>query len=93
MCVLSSLCVHVQVSVVRRRRRLRVRVSLTFLSSQHLKYYTVPSHQVLIIRIVIMVPIYSFCSWLSLVLYDYALYIDLVRDCYVSDLAQLRVSV
>jgi hypothetical protein len=55
-----------------------------YLILKHVKYFTVPNHQVLIIRIIVMVPIYSLCSWLSLPLYHYAIYIDLIRDLYVS---------
>lgn len=50
---------------------------------KHYKYWTVPSHQVLITRILIMVPLYAVASWASLLVWHYASYIDVVRDIYV----------
>jgi len=49
---------------------------------QHLRNYTQPRIQKCTIRILLMVPIYALASWLSLRFKMYALYIDLVRDCY-----------
>ena len=49
---------------------------------QHLYNYTVPEQQLWIIRILFIVPIYAFCSWLSLVFYDKTVYFDAVRSCY-----------
>ncbi|XP_053550979.1 transmembrane protein 184A isoform X2 [Bombina bombina] len=51
----------------------------------HLRNYTVPNEQRYIIRILFIVPIYSFDSWLSLLLIgndQYYVYFDSVRDCY-----------
>ncbi|KAG8433009.1 hypothetical protein GDO86_017324 [Hymenochirus boettgeri] len=51
----------------------------------HLKNYTMPNEQRYIIRILFIVPIYSFDSWLSLLLIgndQYYVYFDSVRDCY-----------
>lgn len=48
----------------------------------HLRHYTVPRIQRNIVRIFLMVPIYTIDSFISLVLKDYALYVDLARDCY-----------
>eukprot|EP01127_Copromyxa_protea_P007128 TRINITY_DN17046_c0_g1_i1.p1 TRINITY_DN17046_c0_g1~~TRINITY_DN17046_c0_g1_i1.p1 ORF type:complete len:391 (-),score=51.35 TRINITY_DN17046_c0_g1_i1:46-1218(-) len=48
----------------------------------HLRNWTVPEHQTHIVRILIMVPIYSVDSWLSLRFRDYSLYFDIARDCY-----------
>ncbi|XP_060116552.1 transmembrane protein 184A [Heteronotia binoei] len=51
----------------------------------HLKNYTVPNEQRYIIRILFIVPIYAFDSWLSLLLigsHQYYVYFDSVRDCY-----------
>uniref|UniRef100_H2ZNX8 Transmembrane protein 184B n=1 Tax=Ciona savignyi TaxID=51511 RepID=H2ZNX8_CIOSA len=51
----------------------------------HLKYYTVPSEQRWIVRILFIVPIYSFDSWLSLMLFntnDLYIYFDTIRNCY-----------
>ena len=52
---------------------------------QHLRYYTCPSEQRWIVRILFMVPIYSFDSWLSLMFFNndsYYVYFNTVRDCY-----------
>ncbi|XP_073492840.1 transmembrane protein 184A [Aquarana catesbeiana] len=51
----------------------------------HLRNYTIPNEQRYIIRILFIVPIYSFDSWLSLLLIgndQYYVYFDSVRDCY-----------
>ncbi|XP_047389104.1 transmembrane protein 184A isoform X2 [Sciurus carolinensis] len=51
----------------------------------HLRSYTVPQEQRYIIRLLLMVPIYAFDSWLSLLLlggHEYYVYFDSVRDCY-----------
>ncbi|XP_078521081.1 transmembrane protein 184A [Lissotriton helveticus] len=51
----------------------------------HLKNYTVPNEQRYIIRILFIVPIYSFDSWLSLLFLgnnQYYVYFNSVRDCY-----------
>ncbi|KAM5229224.1 transmembrane protein 184A [Ctenodactylus gundi] len=51
----------------------------------HLRSYTVPSEQRYIIRLLLIVPIYAFDSWLSLLLlggHQYYVYFDSVRDCY-----------
>uniref|UniRef100_A0A8C5QZG2 Transmembrane protein 184A n=1 Tax=Leptobrachium leishanense TaxID=445787 RepID=A0A8C5QZG2_9ANUR len=51
----------------------------------HLRNYTVPNEQRYIIRILFIVPIYSFDSWLSLLFIgndQYYVYFDSVRDCY-----------
>ncbi|XP_060799070.1 transmembrane protein 184A [Neoarius graeffei] len=51
----------------------------------HLRSYTVPNEQRYIIRILFIVPIYAFDSWLSLLLISndqYYVYFDSVRDCY-----------
>ncbi|XP_075687531.1 transmembrane protein 184A [Rhinoderma darwinii] len=51
----------------------------------HLRNYTIPKEQRYIIRILFIVPIYSFDSWLSLLLIgndQYYVYFDSVRDCY-----------
>ena len=49
---------------------------------QHLRYYSVPEQQLWIARILFIVPIYGFCSWLGLLLPDYSVYFDAVRSCY-----------
>uniref|UniRef100_K7FMZ4 Transmembrane protein 184A n=1 Tax=Pelodiscus sinensis TaxID=13735 RepID=K7FMZ4_PELSI len=51
----------------------------------HLKNYTIPNEQRYIIRILFIVPIYAFDSWLSLLLigsHQYYVYFNSVRDCY-----------
>jgi hypothetical protein len=49
---------------------------------KHLRNYTRPKLQRCIVRIILMVPIYSLCSWFSLMYLDHASIIDLFRDCY-----------
>lgn len=52
---------------------------------KHLKFYTIPDEQRWIVRILFIVPIYSFDSWLSLMLFnknDRYIYVDTVRNCY-----------
>ncbi|XP_053298677.1 transmembrane protein 184A isoform X1 [Pleuronectes platessa] len=51
----------------------------------HLRSYTVPNEQRYIIRILLIVPVYSFDSWLSLLFISnnqYYVYFDSIRDCY-----------
>jgi len=48
--------------------------------SKHLRFYTNPKHQQKIVRILLMVPIYSICSWFSLRFKDSAIYLDTLRD-------------
>jgi len=50
-----------------------------------LRYYTCPNEQRWIVRILFIVPIYSFDSWLSLLFFSnesYYVYFNTVRDCY-----------
>ena len=49
---------------------------------QHLRYYTVPEQQLWVVRILFIVPIYVFCSWLSILFPMYNVYFDAVRSCY-----------
>lgn len=51
---------------------------------QHLKYYSCPTEQRWIVRILFIVPIYSFDSWLSLLISSNNVYIyfNSIRDCY-----------
>lgn len=53
-----------------------------FLVYRHLKHYYEPHAQRPIIRILLMVPIYSVASFLAILFAPYALYFNLVRDCY-----------
>ena len=50
----------------------------------HLKYYTLPSEQRWIVRILFIVPIYGLDSWFSLLFFrdNYYVYFDSVRDWY-----------
>lgn len=51
----------------------------------HLRCYSCPNEQRYIVRILFIVPIYAFDSWLSLLLlggHQYYVYFDSVRDCY-----------
>ncbi|XP_046887594.1 transmembrane protein 184ba [Hypomesus transpacificus] len=51
----------------------------------HLRFYSSPNEQRHIVRILFIVPIYAFDSWLSLLFFtndQYYVYFDTVRDCY-----------
>jgi len=48
----------------------------------HLKHWTNPEQQKYIVRLILMVPIYSIDSWLSLRWINFAIYFDIARDCY-----------
>eukprot|EP00753_Platysulcus_tardus_P009205 PLAT1849.3.p1 GENE.PLAT1849.3~~PLAT1849.3.p1 ORF type:complete len:356 (-),score=166.70 PLAT1849.3:77-1144(-) len=50
--------------------------------AQHVRHFTQPKLQLYICRILLMVPIYSFTAWLSLLAPEKALLFDTVRDCY-----------
>jgi len=49
---------------------------------KHISYYTNPSQQLHIIRILFIVPLYALVSWLSLMYPDLALYFETCRDIY-----------
>lgn len=51
---------------------------------QHLRWYSCPSEQRWIIRILFIVPVYAFDSWLSLIFFtnDVYIYFNSIRDCY-----------
>ncbi|XP_055933008.1 transmembrane protein 184B-like [Argiope bruennichi] len=51
---------------------------------KHLRFYTSPSEQRWIVRILFIVPIYAFDSWLSLLFFrdNYYIYFDSIRDWY-----------
>ena len=52
---------------------------------QYLRYYTNPAEQRWIVRILFIVPLYAFSSWLSLLFFsydNYYVYFYAVRDCY-----------
>ena len=51
----------------------------------HLRHYTCPGEQRWIVRILFIVPIYAFDSWISLLFFSqdhYYVYFDSVRDIY-----------
>lgn len=51
---------------------------------QHLRFYTLPSEQRCIVRILFIVPIFGFDAWLSLFFVTSSAYVyfDSIRDCY-----------
>lgn len=51
---------------------------------QHLRYYSMPSEQKYIVRILFIVPIYALDCWLSLLFFkeNYYVYFDSIRDWY-----------
>ncbi|KDD74960.1 organic solute transporter Ostalpha, partial [Helicosporidium sp. ATCC 50920] len=49
---------------------------------QHLRYYSEPVFQRYIVRLIFLVPVYSMCSFASLLAPDAAVYISTIRDCY-----------
>eukprot|EP00045_Choanoeca_perplexa_P006893 m.60115 g.60115 ORF g.60115 m.60115 type:complete len:424 (-) comp13836_c0_seq5:535-1806(-) len=49
---------------------------------KHLYYWSKPEYQKWIVRILFMVPVYAFASWLSLKFFDSSVYFDAVRNCY-----------
>jgi len=58
----------------------------------HLRFYSAPLEQRHIVRILFIVPIYAFDSWLSLLFFtndQYYVYFDTVRDCYEGEDARL----
>ncbi|KAH6562686.1 hypothetical protein BASA84_000548 [Batrachochytrium salamandrivorans] len=48
----------------------------------HFRYYTKPQYQRPITRILLMVPLYAICSWLSFWSIKSAVYLNVIRDCY-----------
>ncbi|KAF1961606.1 DUF300-domain-containing protein [Byssothecium circinans] len=53
-----------------------------FLILRHATHYLKPYEQKHIIRILVMIPIYAVVSFLSYLYYKYAIYFELLRDCY-----------
>ena len=53
-----------------------------YLIAQHLLHYYQPDFQRNITRILLMVPVYAVCSSLSFFIYDSAIYVNVIRDCY-----------
>ena len=66
-------------------RRAHASLALSAQIYLHLRSYTVPNEQRYIIRLLFIVPIYAFDSWLSLLLlggHQHYVYFASVRDCY-----------
>lgn len=58
---------------------------VTFQIYHHLRWYTNPTEQRWIVRILFIVPIYAIYSWISLLFFNsesYYVYFFTVRDCY-----------
>ncbi|KAK6539067.1 hypothetical protein TWF694_010608 [Orbilia ellipsospora] len=53
-----------------------------FLIQKHALHYTRPDEQRHIMRIVLMLPIYAIITTLSYYYYAYAIYFEVIRDCY-----------
>ncbi|KAM0716534.1 hypothetical protein Q7P37_007979 [Cladosporium fusiforme] len=53
-----------------------------YLIFQHATHYLVPDQQKHIIRILLMIPVYSTVSFLSYLYYRHAVYFQVARDCY-----------
>lgn len=87
----GSSCIRAGTHVVNDRAGSRDRGATETLLPQiysHLRSYTVPQEQRFVIRLLFIVPIYAFDSWLSLLLlggHPYYVYFDSVRDCYEGD--------
>lgn len=53
---------------------------------KHLRHYNCPQQQKWIVRILFMVPIYAFASWMSLRFVHLSIYFDTVRNIYEGDI-------
>ena len=61
---------------------------------QYLRCYSNPAEQRWIVRILFIVPIYAFESWLSLLFFgsnSYYVYFNAVRDCYEGNFLRIRL--
>lgn len=61
------------------------KILLFFQIYKHLRWYTNPAEQRWIVRILFIVPIYGFYSWVSLLFFNkesYYIYFFAIRDCY-----------
>ncbi|EPZ32940.1 Organic solute transporter Ost-alpha domain-containing protein [Rozella allomycis CSF55] len=52
------------------------------LIKEHISFYYKPQYQRHIIRILLMVPIYAICSFLSLIFFQKSVYFDVTKNCY-----------
>ena len=55
-----------------------------YLIVQHLRFYTRPTHQRYIVRILLMVPIYAIYSTLAIAFWEFQVYFALLRDTCVA---------
>ncbi|RHZ85999.1 hypothetical protein Glove_57g92 [Diversispora epigaea] len=53
-----------------------------YLIIRHCQYYHKANQQRYIIRIILLIPLYSIITWLSYRLFHYSVYFESVRDCY-----------
>jgi hypothetical protein len=53
-----------------------------FLLLQHLRHFTVPQQQRYIVRIIIIVPLYSLYSFFSMIFVSASVYLAILRDAY-----------
>ncbi|KAL1301494.1 hypothetical protein AAFC00_005738 [Neodothiora populina] len=53
-----------------------------FLMQKHATHYSKPNEQRHIIRIILMLPVYSTVSFLSYLYYEHSVYFEVIRDCY-----------
>jgi hypothetical protein len=58
-------------------------VGSVWLVYKHLKHWSEPMIQRHIVRIILMIPIYTIDSYLSLIFKDQALYFNVARDWYI----------
>ncbi|KAI3637714.1 hypothetical protein MIR68_004363 [Amoeboaphelidium protococcarum] len=54
----------------------------TILIYRHLKNFTKPEYQRHIVRILLMVPVYSLCAWLNYRYVSIGLWLDFIRSCF-----------
>ena len=52
-----------------------------------------PEQQLWIVRILFIIPIYGFCSWLSILFPHYSVYFDSIRSCYEGELTVCYIMV
>lgn len=83
--VYDSLPIYRYISVKIKKCRNTIVVHIFLQIYQHLRWYTNPSEQRWIVRILFIVPIYATYSWISLLFFNsesYYVYFFTVRDCY-----------
>lgn len=83
--VRKSFMLHVDPGLFRGSRLGPAQLVCLFQIYMHLRFYSSPREQRHIVRILFIVPIYAFDSWLSLLVFtsdQYYVYFDTIRDCY-----------